>query len=214
MFRDRVQQGPAPYACFTSASGIDITIEGTTFNTVTEDSSKSAPASVTAALEYLTGPARGTVSRLNGSTLDVSLKEPRLVRLTEAGTGSDQVIARLHLAGDTYELEAVGETPIWVNGALEQARRLRHRDLIEFGDSGPLSRFELQREGAPANPLRPAKQVCVPQTVALNMLLQQRGGPFVTNQIPAHIPILALRPIECNAWRAPISQAPGRAGFI
>ena len=49
-----------------------------------------------------------------------------MARISEAGTGSNQVIARLHLAGDTYEIEAVRDTPIWVNGVLERAKRLRH----------------------------------------------------------------------------------------
>jgi S1-C subfamily serine protease len=105
---------------------------------------------VTAALEHLTGPARGTATWLSGAALDVSLSDNRLVRVTESSGEQPQgdIIARLHRSEESYEIEAPEAHPLWVNGERMSAKRLEHRDLIEFGDTGPLSRFRLYREGS------------------------------------------------------------------
>ena len=105
---------------------------------------------ITAGLEHLTGPARGTATWLNGAALDVSLSDNRLVRITESGGEQPEgdIIARLHRSEETYEIEAREAHPLWVNGERISASRLQHRDLIEFGDTGPLSRFQLYREGS------------------------------------------------------------------
>ena len=66
-------------------------------------------------------------------------------------TGGDPV-GRLHPAGDSYEIEAPEDRPVWVNGMRVTARRLEHRDMIEFGEAGPLSRFRLYREDKPGGP--------------------------------------------------------------
>lgn len=107
--------------------------------------------SVTAALEFLTGPARGTANWLNGTKLDVSLDSDRTVRIGEAGSDrtEDHAVARLHRSEDTYEIEALGEQPLWVNGVKVSSIRLKQRDLIELGESGPLFRFRLYPEGSP-----------------------------------------------------------------
>ena len=102
-----------------------------------------------AALEHLTGPARGIATWLSGAALDVSLSDGRLVRITESGGEQPKgdVIARLHRSEETYEIEAREAHHLWVNGERISAKRLEHRDLIEFGDTGPLSRFQLYHEG-------------------------------------------------------------------
>ncbi len=71
-----------------------------------------------ASLEILTGPARGTASWLSGSTLDISLNEDDMIRLAEAGSEPLQegVVARLHRCGDSYEIEACQQSPLWING--------------------------------------------------------------------------------------------------
>lgn len=96
-----------------------------------------------AVLEYSTGPSRGRTSLLNASAMDVFLSDDCFVRVTEATAGEppDDLIARLHVAGDTYEIETTGEQPVWVNGDRVTARTLRNGDIIEFGETGPLSRF-------------------------------------------------------------------------
>ena len=103
----------------------------------------------TASLEILTGPARGTAAWLSEPTLDVSLDEAEQIRVAEAGSEplADGIFARLHRAGDSYEIEARENQPLWVNGERVTSKRLEQRDLIEFGDKGPLSRFRLHRQG-------------------------------------------------------------------
>ena len=105
------------------------------------------------ALEHLTGPSRGTVTWLSGSTLDISLKTNRFLRVSPARAGepSDDLIARLHPADDTYELVAFEGKPVWVNGARITARKLENRDTLEFGETGPLSRFCHYREDRPVH---------------------------------------------------------------
>ena len=110
----------------------------------------SSPA-VTAALEHLTGPSRGTVTWLRTSALDISLSPGRFIQVSEARPGDprDDLVARLHRAEDTYEIEAPEDLPVWVNGTRVTARLLEHGDMIEFGETGPLSRFRLYGEGGP-----------------------------------------------------------------
>ncbi len=107
---------------------------------------------IAGAFEHLTGPARGTATWVNSaaSALDVLLSERRRVRISEAdGALADEVVvARLHRAGESYEIEAVEDQPLWVNGERVSAKKLEHRDVIEFGHGGPLSRFELYSDGS------------------------------------------------------------------
>ena len=109
-----------------------------------------ATRTVTAALEHLTGPLRGTATWLSGAALDVLLSDDRRVRIAESAGGQlgDDAVARLHRSEETYEIEAFVGQPLWVNGERVSAKRLAERDLIEFGDNGPLSRFQLYREGS------------------------------------------------------------------
>jgi len=109
------------------------------------------PSNVVASLEHLTGPSRGTVTWLGGSALDISLSTGRLIQVAEAHPGGFQRggIARLHLAQHAYEIEAPEGLPIWVNGVRVAARQLEHGDMIEFGDSGPLSRFRIHNSKGP-----------------------------------------------------------------
>ena len=103
----------------------------------------------TASLEILTGPARGTASWLSGPALDVLLDDEDTIRVVEAGgdTHEQILVARLHRADDSYEIEARGDSTLWVNGERTESRLLEQRDLIEFGDSGPLSRYRSYRQG-------------------------------------------------------------------
>ncbi|HED15190.1 MAG TPA: serine protease [Gammaproteobacteria bacterium] len=99
---------------------------------------------VTAAFEHLTGPARGTATWISGSTLDVCLQDDQRIRIVESATTADaSVVARLHRFEQTFELEARENQPLWVNGNHTTSKKLAARDLIEFGDNGPLSRFLL-----------------------------------------------------------------------
>lgn len=105
--------------------------------------------SATASLEILTGPARGTASWLTGPTLEVSLNDADMIRVAEAGSNplENGVVARLHRSGASYEIEALAQTPLWINGELVESKQLEQRDLIEFGEKGPLSRYRLHHQG-------------------------------------------------------------------
>ena len=102
-----------------------------------------------ASLEILTGPARGTAYWLSGNALDISLNEEDMIRVAEAGSEplQDGIVARLHRSGDGYEIEAREQSPLWINGNRVGSKLLEQRDLIEFGDKGPLSRYRMHRQG-------------------------------------------------------------------
>ena len=104
-----------------------------------------------AAVEYLTGPSRGKVTWLSGPAFDISVRPDRLVSVAEVRPGepSDAPLARLRRTKDGYRIEALKDRPVWVNGARVTARQLQHSDMIEFGETGPLSRFCLLREDQP-----------------------------------------------------------------
>ena len=102
-----------------------------------------------AALEHLTGPSRGGVTWLGGSTLEILLSPEGYIRAVEAREGETpgNLIARLHPEAGGYEWEAPEGQPVWVNGSNVSVRRLEHRDMIEFGDAGPLSRYRQFGDG-------------------------------------------------------------------
>ncbi len=115
----------------------------------TSERSRHNHRTATASLEVLTGPARGTAAWLTETTLDVSLDEAEMIRVAEAGSEplEDGVVARLHRSGDSYEIEARDDNPLWINGERVESKQLAPRDLIEFGDKGPLSRFRVHHQG-------------------------------------------------------------------
>ena len=102
-----------------------------------------------ASLEILTGPARGTASWLSGTALDISLNPADMIRVAEVGSEplENGVVARLHRSGDSYEIEALDDNPLWINGTRVDSKQLEQRDLIEFGEQGPLSRYRVHRQG-------------------------------------------------------------------
>lgn len=100
------------------------------------------------ALEHLTGPSRGTLTWLNGPELMVSLSHNRILRIAPPNDDdpSPDQIARLEHSDDSYKVTALGEHAIWVNGNQVTSHRLEDRDMVEFGEVGPLSRFCLYQE--------------------------------------------------------------------
>jgi S1-C subfamily serine protease len=104
-----------------------------------------------AALVHQTGPSKDAVCWLKGSTLDVFLSPGRLVRVgeTHPGEARDGVIARLHRAEGSYEIEALDPATVLVNRKATTTQLLKHGDMIEFGDAGPLSRFRLYHRDKP-----------------------------------------------------------------
>ena len=116
-----------------------------------EDERDTNPLASVASLEQLTGSSRGLVTWLSASTLDISLSPEGFFRASVANPGEprDDLAARLHPAKDTYEIEASEGQPVWVNGVRVTTRLLEHCDIIEFGETGPMSRFRLYRKDNP-----------------------------------------------------------------
>ncbi|MGB5328496.1 MAG: trypsin-like peptidase domain-containing protein [Gammaproteobacteria bacterium] len=114
-----------------------------------ENKSGADTATVPVSLEILTGPARGTASWLSGTTLDISLNPTDMIRVAEVGSEplENGVVARLHRSGDSYEIEALEDNPLWINGTRIDSKQLEQRDLIEFGEQGPLTRYRVHRQG-------------------------------------------------------------------
>ncbi len=104
-----------------------------------------------AILEHLTGPSQGTVTWVGERKLNVTLRPGRLLSVSAAEPGDDdgEVVARLRRSDGTYEIEAVGGRLMWVNGRPVQSRQLEHHDMIEFTNTGPISRVYLCRNGQP-----------------------------------------------------------------
>ncbi len=98
-------------------------------------------------LEYLTGPARGTVNWLSGAELYLSLGSDRQPHLSE--TWSEDAIARLSLSRDAVAIVALNDQTLWINKRVVADAHLRDRDVIEFGEAGPISRFRSFEGHAP-----------------------------------------------------------------
>lgn len=114
-----------------------------------------APA-VVAALEHLTGVARGSTTWIVAEQVDILLIDRRRLHVVAIPPGSDRAasdhraVARVrHVAGD-YVLDAAEGASIWINGVLTRHRTLKRADVIEFGDDGPMTKLTLYREGGRA----------------------------------------------------------------
>ena len=146
-----------------------------------QDVRRVTPSTGAAAIECLTAPCHGTVSWLSPSTSDISLGPDRFIRVSETHPDEpqDHVIARLHPAENSYEIEATETRPVWVNGVRVTEHRLKHGDMIEFGKTGPLSRFCLFPED---KTVRRAVADILSDTVAYLRVSRQ---PFVKRMFKA-----------------------------
>jgi len=112
---------------------------------------RAAAPAVVAALEHLTGPARGETAWLVEDATDVRLGANRRLTL-ESGDNEDAgpVVARLTHEGGGYAVAAVGGHSIWVDGVAigPEAHALVDGDVIEFCEDGPISRISFYRQGA------------------------------------------------------------------
>lgn len=116
-----------------------------------QDRRRATPPPVIATLEHLTGPSRGAVTWLSQSAIDISLTPARKVQVSTARNDEppEGTVARLRQTDGTYDIETPAHLKLWVNGAPVASKRLEHCDMIEFGESGPLSRFRLQGDSRP-----------------------------------------------------------------
>lgn len=100
---------------------------------------------VRAFLENLTGPSRGRITWLSSDQLRVEVGADSVLRLGQdlSATSSAGARAQLSWSGQTYEIETLADSDIWVNGRKIGTAHLLHGDMIEFGTDGPMSRFRL-----------------------------------------------------------------------
>lgn len=123
-----------------------------------------APALV-AALEHMTGVARGTTRWIVADEVAVVLAGRRRLETViipsidqakdlsdnqvdnQAEATNANAVARIHHRDGEYILEVKPGFSIWVNGALTQSQALKQGDVVEFGDDGPLTRLRLFQEG-------------------------------------------------------------------
>ena len=125
--------------------------DGRKLDSMDENSDNLATTQIaTASLEHLTGSVRCTVSWLTGIAVDVSLGDDSMIRIVEPGSElpQDTIVARLHRSDDSYEIEARNDQPLWINGKAIVTKQLEQRDLIEFGDTGPICRYRLYPQGS------------------------------------------------------------------
>lgn len=98
-----------------------------------------------AAFEHLTGMSRGTVDWVYQDHVGIFLNQGRLsLRPADADwerNGQALAIAELRRSDPYYELLVVPGQSLWVNRRLTTQRLLVHGDVIEFGETGPISRF-------------------------------------------------------------------------
>ena len=101
-------------------------------------------APVAAVLEHLTGPSRGTLTWLQGhEECQILLGDDRRLFLGPDSSRSGAPVAVLRWTGRNYIILALEESRIWINGQPVGERILQPGDMIEFGQTGPLSRFRL-----------------------------------------------------------------------
>jgi serine protease Do len=102
-------------------------------------------------LEHLTGPSLGRATWLAERSLNVMLRPSGLldVSATEIADGEGLLVARLRRSDGAFEIEAVGDQKMWINGRPAERADLQHQDTIEFGEIGPISRVRLYRDDTP-----------------------------------------------------------------
>jgi len=118
--------------------------------TMNDDADLEEPPAI-AALHHLTGPSRGRTSWLSLAQHDVVVRPDGDIRIVGEPDGGPVPAcrARFRRTGGTYLVEPSGDGAIWVNRTQVGEKQLSHRDMIEFGEDGPLSRFEIIDETHP-----------------------------------------------------------------
>lgn len=101
-----------------------------------------------AVLEQISGPGRGSETPLFADNIVIALDDDRQIT-TQTARGSENsgdktpIVAKLTRTDGTYFLECPEGREVWVNGRQFHAGQLMHRDIVEFGDKGPLVRYRL-----------------------------------------------------------------------
>ncbi len=108
---------------------------------------------VRAFLESLTGPSRGNVNWLVDKAQTVSVDDGRVLSLRPKGNlpPHDNDIATLQWVDDGYTITTSAGRNIWVYGQKASSASLNHGDMIEFGETSPMSRYRLCDHSFPAH---------------------------------------------------------------
>jgi S1-C subfamily serine protease len=96
-------------------------------------------------LEGLTGPSRGKIFWLTSDTLTASVGNDNVLRIERPTHRPDAlpVSATLIWDQDSYRIDAQSNQSIWVNGHKAGTVHLKHGDMIEFEERGPMTRYRL-----------------------------------------------------------------------
>lgn len=107
-------------------------------------------AKLIASLEHLTGAQRGRVTWVGAARVDILLRGGTILAEDDPPTEpSPEAVARLSRTPEGYALRRTGEAPVWVNRRSRESCDLRHHDIVEFGETGPMTRVRLFREDRP-----------------------------------------------------------------
>lgn len=105
-----------------------------------------------AALHHLTGASRGGTSWLQLDRHELGLAPNGVVHLTTRTDAPGlKRLARFECVDGAYKVSAAEGSDLWVNRKPVREAQLKHGDTLEFGEDGPISRFELVDD---AHPLR------------------------------------------------------------
>lgn len=122
-------------------------------NAGSTDATQQDKGDVRAFLEHLTGPSRGLVHWLLPGVHHVILEPDNTLRFLrpddEVGAGAH--IATLSWNTNRFDIVATEGRAIWINRKRVQSATISHLDMIEFGETGPMSRFRYCEQSYPAH---------------------------------------------------------------
>ncbi|MFU1479572.1 hypothetical protein ACM25N_18390 [Roseovarius sp. C7] len=100
-------------------------------------------AGYTAILEQLTGPQRGSETRLFNDEIYAFLEADQNLRFTDQQDLQDgeSEFAVLNRSETDYIITATADNEFWINKRLVKSASLRGGDMIEFGENGPMVRY-------------------------------------------------------------------------
>jgi serine protease Do len=103
---------------------------------------------IAATLEHLTGRSRGQVSWITTDTAWAWLNSDGRLRITatDMAPSGSVPIARFSRTSKSFEIETADGSELWVNHKAVTITQLDHCDMIEFEETGPLSRFRIYDE--------------------------------------------------------------------
>jgi serine protease Do len=103
---------------------------------------------IAATLEHLTGRSRGQLSWITTDSAWAWLSDDGSISITASDVAPSGTVpvARINRANGSFEITAIDDSEIWLNHKPITDAGLDHCDMIEFGETGPLSRFRIYDE--------------------------------------------------------------------